>query len=108
MAGEREADPAAAAFTARVRADIAGGVVTLLCSLGDRLGLFADLAARGPATSMELAGRTGLDERYLREWLAALACAGYLAYDSPTGRFRLPAAHAPTLAEEGALAFRGG
>jgi len=108
MAGEREADPAAAAFTARVRADIAGGVVTLLCSLGDRLGLFADLAARGPVTSMELAGRTGLDERYLREWLAALACAGYLAYDSPTGRFRLPAAHAPTLAEEGALAFRGG
>ena len=27
------------------------------------------LAERGPATSGELAGRTGLSERYVREWL---------------------------------------
>src|SRR5215208_2947217 len=37
--------------------------------MGDRLGLYRALAEGGPATSTELASRTGTHERYIREWL---------------------------------------
>ena len=48
-----------------------------MCSaLGDRLGVFKDLAGRGPATGARLAGRTGLNERYVREWPAGMYAAG--------------------------------
>lgn len=35
--------------------------------LGEKLGLYVALREGGPATSVGLAERTGLDERYLRE-----------------------------------------
>jgi SAM-dependent methyltransferase len=79
-----------------------------LCALGDRLGLFAELAAHGPATSAELAARTGLQQRYLREWLSALACAGYLDYEPTSARFSLPVERVPVLAQEGCELFQGG
>ena len=49
-----------------------------MASIGDRLGLFKDLAASGAATSPELAARTRLQEGYLREWLAGMTAAGHL------------------------------
>lgn len=59
----------------------AGGALTLpLALLGDRLGLFSALASGGPVTSAQLAERTGLAERYLREWLLTMAAAGYVTY----------------------------
>jgi Rv2258c-like winged HTH domain len=56
-----------------------------LAYVGDRLGLWTALAATGSVTSREPAERTDLAERYLREWLAAQAAAGY--HDA--GRFTL-------------------
>jgi SAM-dependent methyltransferase len=97
-----------AAFVGRVLADTSASMITMLCALGDRLGLFRDLAARGPATSAEFAGRTGIDERYAREWLSALAANGYLTYDPAGEAFTLPAEHAPALAEESGPYFFGG
>ena len=38
---------------------------------------------------MYIAGRNGIGECYAREWLSALASAGYLDYDPPSGRFTL-------------------
>jgi 2-polyprenyl-3-methyl-5-hydroxy-6-metoxy-1,4-benzoquinol methylase len=55
------------------------------------------LAAAGPATSAELAERGGLQERYVREWLAAMATAGIVEYDADNGRFWLPVEHAAVL-----------
>jgi 2-polyprenyl-3-methyl-5-hydroxy-6-metoxy-1,4-benzoquinol methylase len=54
-----------------------------------------------------LADRTGLQERYLREWLAGMTAAGYLSYDSPSGRYAMPDAHVPVLAEEAGVWFFG-
>jgi len=47
------------------------GMLTLMVELGYRSGLF-EAAAKGPAISAELAERAGLDERYVREWLAGM------------------------------------
>ena len=88
--------------------DLSGTYVTLLCSLGDRLGLFKNLAESGSCTSAEFAGRMGMDERYLREWLGALTAAGYLEYDPLSLRFALPPEHALPLVKEGDLMFVAG
>jgi SAM-dependent methyltransferase len=96
------------AFNQKANNDISGGYIAAMCSLGDELGLFRVLAERGPSTSAELAARAEVNERYAREWLAALTCAGYLERNPGDGRFTLPPEHVPTLAEEGSLTFLGG
>jgi 2-polyprenyl-3-methyl-5-hydroxy-6-metoxy-1,4-benzoquinol methylase len=81
-AGRPAVDPdALMELIGRVIADAGGALILPLAQLGDRLGLFSALAAGGPATSAELAERTGLTERYLREWLLAMAAAGYVTYE---------------------------
>lgn len=67
-----------------------------MIDLGHRLDLFTTAAA-GPATSGELAERAGLEERYVREWLGALATAGILTYDPADRRYSLPPEHAAAL-----------
>lgn len=69
----------------QVIADAGGALILPLALLGDRLGLFSALASDGPATAGELAQRTGLTERYLREWLLAMAAAGYVTYAGSDG-----------------------
>src|ERR1700751_2552542 len=87
-------------FVGKVVEQISGTMTTLLGAVGDRLGLFKNLTEQGPATSTELASRTKLNERYLREWLGGMATAGYLDYDQSTKRFSLPAEHVSVLAQE--------
>lgn len=69
----------------QVISDAGGALILPLALLGDRLGLFAALASGGPATAGELAKRTGLTERYLQEWLLAMAAAGYVTYAGANG-----------------------
>src|SRR5512140_3187524 len=95
-------------FVGKVVDQISGTMTTLLAAVGDRLGLFKTLADHGPATSAELASRTKLNERYLREWLGGMATASYLNYDGSTKRFSLPAEHASVLAQENGPFFVGG
>jgi methyltransferase family protein/winged helix-turn-helix protein len=94
------------AFAGRTLGDVAGAMTTILCAVGDKLGLFTALDG-DPATAAELATRADVDERYALEWLRALASAGYLER-TRDGRFALPLAHAPVLADEGGAAFLGG
>jgi 2-polyprenyl-3-methyl-5-hydroxy-6-metoxy-1,4-benzoquinol methylase len=96
------------AFVHKVLGDTSAALTTTLAVLGDRLGLFKDLAAHGPATSEELASRMGINERYAREWLGGMASAGYLEYEPTSRRFMLPPEHAPALAQEGGPVFFGG
>jgi len=96
------------AFVGKALGDTSGLMTTVLAAIGDRLGLFKNLAAHGPATSAELASRTGTNERYAREWLGGMASAGYLEYDPTSGRFTLPPEHAPVLAQETGPVFFGG
>lgn len=79
-----------------MREMLTGHMLTLLVNIGHRTGLFA-AAARGPATSAELAERAGLEERYVREWLGAMVTGEILELDPVTGRVSLPAEHAALL-----------
>jgi 2-polyprenyl-3-methyl-5-hydroxy-6-metoxy-1,4-benzoquinol methylase len=71
-----------------------------LVLVGDRLGLYKSLAENGPSTSEELATRTGTFERYVREWLAAQAAAGYVSYDASAKRYFMTDEQAMAFADE--------
>src|SRR5690242_21379287 len=77
-------------FMGKLIGDFGGTMATMTAALGERLGLFRNLAEEGPATSEELAARAGIDERYAREWLRAMASAGYVEREPDSGRFGLP------------------
>jgi 2-polyprenyl-3-methyl-5-hydroxy-6-metoxy-1,4-benzoquinol methylase len=96
------------AFVGKVLGDTTGLTNTVLAWIGDELGLWKDLHARGPATSVALASRMRLAERPVREWAAAMTAAGYLDYDPATQAFALPPEHAPVLAQEAGPMFFGG
>jgi SAM-dependent methyltransferase len=76
------------------------GLLTALLEIGRRTDLF-EHAAVGPATSAELASRAELQERYVREWLAAMVTGGIFEYDADSGRYWLPAEHAVSLTGDG-------
>ncbi len=69
------------------------GLLTLMVHIGHRTGLF-DALAEGPASSRSLAERAGLNERYVREWLGAMATGGIVTYDAASRAFSLPPEHA--------------
>ncbi len=62
---------------------LGGAVVAGMIYLGDKLGLYAALS-QGPATSGEFAERTGLNERWVREWLRGQVAAGLIENDGET------------------------
>src|SRR5207253_256360 len=72
------------------------GVLTLMVDIGHRTGLF-EAVAKGPGGSQEIAARARLSERYVREWLCALATGGVLEYDAASRTFSLPPEHAVCL-----------
>ena len=49
--------------------------------MGDKLGLYRALAGAGPLSPAEVAQRSGVAERYVREWLNAQAAGGLVEYD---------------------------
>jgi|SRR5271165_2889991 len=71
--------------------DLGAAVSGALIVLGDGLGIYAAMADIGPATSQELAEKTNLNERQLREWLSAQAASGYVTYDAEREVFFLTA-----------------
>ncbi len=71
--------------------------LALMISVGHRTGLFDAMADMPPATSEEIAERSGLSERYIREWLGAMVTGGVVDHDPEIGTFMLPAEHAAFL-----------
>jgi SAM-dependent methyltransferase len=86
---------------------LGGAMTSSMIYLGDHMGLYRELADNGPATSAELADRTGLDERWLREWLFQQGAAGVLEH-SVGDRFALSPEGRAVLADERHPAFGAG
>jgi ubiquinone/menaquinone biosynthesis C-methylase UbiE len=78
---------------------LTGCMVAGMVWLGDRLGLYRAMWGAGPLTSVALAERTGLHERWLREWLYAQAAAGLIEYRGE-GHFELSPEVALLLADD--------
>jgi SAM-dependent methyltransferase len=100
------------AYSFRVWGYKQGEMVSLMIHLGDRLGLYQTMDGAGPLSPAELAAKTGLQERWLLEWLRGQAAAGLLDYRDDgqgSGRFELSPIGAAVLADEqGSLAFASG
>ncbi len=79
--------------------DLGAAINGALVVLGDGLGIYTALADIGPATSQELADKTKLNERQLREWLSAQAASGYVSYDAARETFFLTAEQVAVFAD---------
>jgi SAM-dependent methyltransferase len=88
------------AFLGQAIGEMGAAINAALILIGDKLGLYKGMAGAGPMTSEELAGKTGLSERYVREWLSAQAAGGFVTYDAATKKFTLPPEQAFALAIE--------
>ena len=73
-------DSEVAQFAARVAEDCGAALRFALCSVGDRLGLFKSMADSHPISAADLARKTTLNPRMVREWLNAMAAANYIEY----------------------------
>ncbi len=87
----------AEAFAGHLLSALNNGGFCLMASIGHRTGLFDAMREQLPMSSLEIAARAGLNERYVREWLGAMVTAGVVEVDPPTLTFSLPAEHAAFL-----------
>jgi len=87
-------------FMLKMVGDMAAAMSGSLVITGVKLGLYGKLAQVGPATSRQLADELNLDERYVREWLAAQAASGFVDYDAAGDRFSMNAEQMMALANE--------
>lgn len=96
------------AFLGKVVTDTAAAWSAPLVLVGDRLGLYQAMASSSPVTSQDLAARTGLHERYVREWLLNQTASGYIEYDPTSESYTLPPEHAMALTDTTSPAYVGG
>jgi 2-polyprenyl-3-methyl-5-hydroxy-6-metoxy-1,4-benzoquinol methylase len=85
-----------------------GALELLSIHVGSALSLYDPLAGGEALTPSALAERAGIDVRYAREWLEQQAVAGFLEVDgaersADERAYRLPAEHAPVLADRADL-----
>jgi 2-polyprenyl-3-methyl-5-hydroxy-6-metoxy-1,4-benzoquinol methylase len=86
---------------------LGGALVAGMIYLGERMGLYRALDGAGPMTSEELAHKTGLHERWVREWLYGQTAANLIDYKGGA-RFELSSESALVLANEESPFFLAG
>ena len=84
-------------FANRLIGVVNNAMLALVISVGVRTGLFDTMESLPPSSSAEIATAAGLDERYVREWLAAVSAGGVIVHDPANMTFVLPAAHAAAM-----------
>jgi 2-polyprenyl-3-methyl-5-hydroxy-6-metoxy-1,4-benzoquinol methylase len=92
----------------RVVGDVGGAYTAALGYIGDRLGLYKAMAGAGALSSDELAAKTSLNERYVREWAKAMVAAEYIDYEAATKKFVMTDEQAFVLTNEDSPLFVGG
>jgi len=95
-------------FTNRLFDDMAGAMTAGLAYLGTKTGLFRTMAGNGAMSREALADASGLQLRYVTEWLSGMAAAGYVDYNPEDETFSLPEEHAFLLASDGSDHYAGG
>jgi SAM-dependent methyltransferase len=95
-------------FVDKVYSDTAGAMAAGMAYVGTKMGLFRAMAGKGAMRAGEVAQASGLQPRYVEEWLKGMTSAGYLNYEPAAQTFELPEEHAYLLASEGTDHFVGG
>jgi len=90
----------AEAFAEKMVGTLNQGALALMCSIGHRTRLFDTMAILPPATSHQIAEATGLQERYVREWLNAMVVGQVIDYKPELKTYHLPPEHAAMLTRE--------
>jgi len=85
----------------KVIGDVAGAMGVFMAYLGDKAGVFAALDGAGKLTLAELAAKTGLNEKYLHEWLGSVSAAGYVTFHAEDETFELSPEQALIFTREG-------
>lgn len=94
-------DPESAArFSARMLDVLNHGALGMMLSIGHRTGLLDAMRGLPMSDSSRIAAHAGLDERYVREWLGAMATAGVVDVDPRRAAFQLPDEHAQALTRD--------
>lgn len=90
-----EVDPGRAeAFAGRMMSILNDSCLGLLMSIGHQTRLFDVMAGMPAATSEAIAEASGLQERYVREWLGGMVLGRVVSYDPAAGTYALPPEHA--------------
>ncbi len=87
----------AEAFAGRMMALLNDAFLGMLVSIGHQTRLFDTMAEMPAASSDAIAQATGLQERYVREWLGGMVVARIVSYDPATKTYVLPPEHAAFL-----------
>lgn len=95
-------------FMMKLVGDVGTTLAAGLLSVGDHSGLFKAMAGAGPLNSDALAERAGIPSRYVEEWLAVMAGAGYVEHDPAADTFLLPDEHAVFLTDASSEYYLGG
>jgi 2-polyprenyl-3-methyl-5-hydroxy-6-metoxy-1,4-benzoquinol methylase len=81
--------------------DVAGAMSLFMAYLGDQAGVFAALDGGGRLTADALARKTGLNPKYLHEWLGSVSAAGYVNHHAEDETFSITPEQALVFAREG-------
>lgn len=91
------------AFAEHMLGVLNGAALSLMLSIGHKTHLFDIITSMAPSTSEQIARSAGLQERYVREWLAAMVTGRIIEFDSASGTYRLPGEHAAWLTRAAGL-----
>jgi 2-polyprenyl-3-methyl-5-hydroxy-6-metoxy-1,4-benzoquinol methylase len=79
---------------------INAGSLSIMLSIGHRTRIFDVMTQTPPFTAEEIASKSNLNERYVKEWLCAMVTGRIVDYDSSTNKFSLSKEKAQYLTRE--------
>ena len=96
------------AFSERVFADMSASLASGMVYVGVKTGLFRAMEGQGAMSCEQVVDRSGLQARYVEEWLKGMVASEYLQYDPAQQTYLLPDEHAFMLASDDTDHFAGG
>lgn len=85
-----------------------GMTISASVYLGDKLGLYKGMMNSVPISSLELAKKLELNERWVREWLHGQVAAGFIEYDKHKDNYVLSPEAVKVLADDSNPYFQAG
>jgi SAM-dependent methyltransferase len=87
----------AEAFAGQMVGTLNGAAIALMVAIGHETELFDRMATLPPSSCEEIASASGLNERYVREWLGAMVTGRIVDFEPITRKYLLPPEHAASL-----------